>query len=78
MASLFVDQRVRSGMFRGAGVGGGVRYTGHSYGDTANTLSFSVNMRNIANKRLVATCTAVSACFYGQGCSLIMRLEYRR
>lgn len=103
MASLFVDQRVRSGMFRGAGVGGGVRYTGHSYGDTANTLSipgytlfdmflrydfgaahprydglsFSVNMRNIANKRFVATCTAVSACYYGQGRSLTMRLEYR-
>ncbi|GAA4479617.1 TonB-dependent siderophore receptor [Gluconacetobacter asukensis] len=103
MASLFVDQRVRQGMFRGAGVGGGVRYTGHSYGDTANTLSipaytlfdmflrydfgvahprydglsFSVNMRNIANKRFVATCTAVSACYYGQGRSLTMRLEYR-
>lgn len=103
MASLFVDQRIRRGAFRGAGVGGGVRYTGHSYGDTNNTLSipgytvfdmflrydfgqahpqydglsFSANVRNIANKRFVATCTAVSACYYGQGRSLTMRLEYR-
>ena len=103
MASLFVDQRVRHGIFKGAGVGGGVRYTGHSYGDTANTLSipgytvfdmflrydfgeahprynglsFSANVRNIGNKRFVATCTAVSACYYGQGRSLTMRLEYR-
>lgn len=103
MASLFVDQRIRRGTFRGAGVGGGVRYTGHSYGDTNNTLSipgytvfdvflrydfgqahprydglsFSTNVRNIANKRFVATCTAVSACYYGQGRSLTMRLEYR-
>ncbi|CEF56021.1 TonB-dependent siderophore receptor [Acetobacter ghanensis] len=103
MASLFADQRIRSGAFKGTGVGGGVRYTGHSYGDTANTLSipgytlfdmflrydvgeahprynglsFSVNMRNIANKRFVATCTALAACYYGQGRSLTMRLEYK-
>ncbi|WP_395495900.1 TonB-dependent siderophore receptor [Acetobacter sp. KSO5] len=103
MASLFVDKRFRSGVLQGVGAGGGVRYTGHSYGDTANTLSipgytvfdmflrydfgaarprwkgltFSVNMRNIANKRFVATCTAVSACYYGQGRSVIGRLEYR-
>ena len=103
MASLFVDQRIRHGVFKGMGLGGGVRYTGHSYGDTANRLSipgytlfdmflrydvadahpaykglsFSLNMRNIANKRFVATCTAVSACYYGQGRSLTARLEYR-
>ncbi|MCG4252308.1 TonB-dependent siderophore receptor [Acetobacter senegalensis] len=103
MASLFVDQRFRHGFFAGLGVGGGVRYTGHSYGDTNNTLSipgytvfdsflrydfgvahprydhlsFSVNLRNIANKRFVSTCTAVSACYYGQGRSLTARLEYR-
>ena len=103
MASLFIDQRIQHGTFRGMGIGGGVRYTGHSYGNTANTLSipgytlfdmflrydvgkahplydglsFSVNMRNIADKRFVATCTAVSACYYGQGRSLTMRLEYR-
>ncbi|MBS0986588.1 TonB-dependent siderophore receptor [Acetobacter thailandicus] len=103
MASLFVDQRVRHGLLKGTGLGGGVRYTGHSYGDTANKLSipgytlfdmflrydfgeahpryqgltFSLNMRNIANKRFVATCTAVAACYYGQGRSLTARLEYR-
>lgn len=103
MASLFVDQRIRHGLFRGVGIGGGVRYTGHSYGNTTNTLSipsytlfdmflrydvgvahprydglsFSANVRNIADKRYVATCTAVSACYYGQGRSVTMRLEYR-
>ncbi|TWD60670.1 LOW QUALITY PROTEIN: iron complex outermembrane receptor protein [Zymomonas mobilis] len=102
MASLFIDQRIRHGFFTGLGIGGGVRYTGHSYGDTNNTLSIpgytlfdsflrydfanrfprykglslSINMRNIANKRYVATCTAASACYYGQGRSLTLRLGY--
>ncbi|GEB87226.1 ferric siderophore receptor [Zymomonas mobilis subsp. mobilis] len=102
MASLFIDQRIRRGFFTGLGIGGGVRYTGHSYGDTNNTLSIpgytlfdsflrydfanrfprykglslSINMRNIANKRYVATCTAASACYYGQGRSLTLRLGY--
>ncbi|WP_086613081.1 TonB-dependent siderophore receptor [Acetobacter indonesiensis] len=103
MASLFLDQRIRHGALAGMGIGGGVRYTGHSYGDTANTLSipgytlfdvflrydfetahprykglsFSVNARNIADKRFVATCTAVSACYYGQGRSVTARLQYK-
>lgn len=102
MASLFIDQRIRHGFFNGLGLGGGIRYTGHSYGDTNNTLSIpgytlfdsflrydfgnrfsrykglslSLNMRNIANKRYVATCTAASACYYGQGRSLTLRLGY--
>jgi iron complex outermembrane receptor protein len=38
MASLFVDQHFDEGALAGIGVGGGVRYTGVSYGDTANTL----------------------------------------
>ncbi|MFT8736319.1 MAG: TonB-dependent siderophore receptor [Zymomonas mobilis] len=102
MASLFVDQRIRHGFLSGLGLGGGVRYTGHSYGDTNNTLSIpgytlfdsflrydfanrfprykglslSLNMRNIANKRFVSTCTAASACYYGQGRSLTLRLGY--
>ncbi|ANQ41607.1 TonB-dependent receptor [Gluconobacter oxydans] len=103
MASLFVDQRIQHGALAGLGMGGGVRYTGASFGDTANKLripdytlfdlflrydfalahprykglSFSFNARNIANKRFVATCTAVSACYYGQGRNLTARLEYR-
>lgn len=103
MSSLFVDHRIDEGRLAGAGLGGGVRYIGHSYGDTANALSIpgytlfdmflrydfgvahphyqglslSVNMRNVADKRFVATCTAVSACYYGEGRSLISRLEYR-
>jgi iron complex outermembrane receptor protein len=39
MASLFVDYRVRSGPLEGLGIGGGVRYTGESYGNVANTLA---------------------------------------
>ena len=87
----------------GTGFGGGVRYTGKSFGDTANSLAIpdytlfdlfvrydlgrslpalegatlSLNARNIADKRYVATCTAVSACYYGQGRSLTARLQFR-
>lgn len=103
MASLFVNQKLERGALAGLGFGGGVRYTGTSYGDTANTLkipsftlfdvflrydlghispmleraSVSLNGRNIANKRFVATCTAVSACYYGQGRTLTARLQVR-
>ncbi|HTU13437.1 MAG TPA: TonB-dependent siderophore receptor, partial [Allosphingosinicella sp.] len=37
-ASLFVDYRLLNGPLEGIGLGGGVRYTGDSFGDTANTL----------------------------------------
>lgn len=103
LASLFVDQRIQSGGLAGLGFGGGVRYTGKSWGETNNTLripdytlfdlfvrydlgvanpelsgvTMSVNARNIADKRYVATCTATSACYYGQGRSVIARLQYR-
>ncbi len=103
MASLFLNQRIESGALAGLNFGGGVRYTGESFGDTNNVLaipdytlfdamvrydfgpsnpgleglSASVNMRNIADKRFVATCTATSACYYGQGRSLTARLQYR-
>ena len=36
LASFFVDQRIESGPFAGAGFGGGIRYTGESYGDSNN------------------------------------------
>ncbi|RYE70322.1 MAG: TonB-dependent siderophore receptor [Rhizobiaceae bacterium] len=103
LASLFVDQRISSGALAGLGFGGGVRYTGKSFGDTANTLAIpdytlfdlfvrydfgvanekldglvlSVNARNIADKRYVATCTATSACYYGQGRNVTARLQFR-
>lgn len=103
MASLFLNQSIRTGSLAGLGFGGGVRYTGESYGETANSLaipdytlfdlflrydlgqavasmdglSFSVNARNIADKRYAATCTAVSACYYGQGRSVTARIQYR-
>lgn len=37
----------------------------------------SINARNIADKRYVATCTATSACYYGQGRSVTARLQFR-
>ncbi|WP_243450871.1 TonB-dependent siderophore receptor [Sphingosinicella sp. CPCC 101087] len=103
LASLFLDHRFRSGPLTGLGLGGGVRYTGETFGDTANTLAIpdyalfdlfvryelgavlpglegitaSVNARNIADKRFVATCTATSACYYGQGRSVTARLQFR-
>lgn len=103
LSSLFIDQRIRSGALAGFGLGGGVRYTGKTFGDTANLLaipdytlfdlfvrydfgvandrlpglSASINARNIANKRFVATCTATSACYYGQGRSVTARLQFR-
>ncbi|EMD83304.1 TonB-dependent siderophore receptor [Pacificimonas flava] len=36
LASLFVNQRIDGGALAGLGFGGGVRYTGRSYGDTNN------------------------------------------
>lgn len=36
LGSLFVDQRILGGPAAGLGFGGGVRYTGESYGDAAN------------------------------------------
>jgi iron complex outermembrane receptor protein len=102
LASLFLDQRVTGGALAGLGFGGGVRYTGTSFGDTANTLvipdytlfdlfvrydlgealglrgtTLSLNGRNISDKRFVATCTATSACYYGQGRSVTARLQVR-
>jgi len=102
MASLFLNQTISGGSLAGVGFGGGVRYTGKRYGDTANSLripdyslfdlfirydlgkasdalegmSFSINARNIADKRYVATCSGVAACYYGQGRSLTARLQF--
>ncbi len=102
MASLFLNHTISGGSLAGLGFGGGVRYTGKSYGDTANSLripdyslfdlfirydlgkasdalegmTFSINGRNIADKRYVATCSGVAACYYGQGRSLTARLQF--
>ncbi len=101
-ASLFIDYRLRHGPLEGLGLGGGVRYTGDSYGNIANSLeipsytvfdtflrydvpdgspldrlSFSLNARNLFNKQFVATCTAVSACYYGAGRAVTARVQYR-
>lgn len=103
LASLFIDQRIKSGSLAGLGFGGGVRYTGRTYGDALNTLtipdytlfdlflrydfgvanqkleglSASINARNIADKRYVATCGSTASCFYGQGRSVTARLQFR-
>ncbi|GIK48263.1 MAG: TonB-dependent siderophore receptor [Hyphomonadaceae bacterium] len=39
MASLFLDYRFDAGPLNGLGVGGGVRYTGESYGNVTNTIA---------------------------------------
>lgn len=97
MASLFLAERIQAGPLAGLGFGGGVRHTGKSFGNTANTLSIpdytlfdafirydlddratlSVNGRNIADKRYVATCTGAAACYYGQGRSVTARLQFK-
>ncbi|MBT0668506.1 TonB-dependent siderophore receptor [Novosphingobium profundi] len=97
MASLFVNHTFRGGALEGLSLGGGVRYTGVSYGTTTNVLEIpdytlydafvrydfgngvraSINGRNIADKRYVATCTAASACYYGQGRSVTARVDFR-
>ena len=38
LASFFVDQRIESGPLSGAAFGGGVRYTGESFGDSGNAI----------------------------------------
>jgi iron complex outermembrane receptor protein len=40
-------------------------------------LTASINARNVGDKQFVATCTAISACYYGQGRSVTARLQYR-
>jgi len=97
LASLFVNHRIATGDDSALSLGGGVRYTGKSFGDLNNALAIpdytlfdvfaryefasgitaSVNARNIANKRYVATCTATAACYYGQGRSVTARLDFR-
>jgi iron complex outermembrane receptor protein len=99
-ASLFADYRIKAGPLDGFGFGGGVRYTGDSWGLVSNDplfaipsytlfdaflrydvpdsgLSLAVNVRNLADKRYVATCTATQACYYGQGRTATARLQYR-
>lgn len=98
MGSLFADYRfAEGGALGGVGLGGGVRYVGVSYGDTANAyrvpgytlydlflrkafasgIILSVNARNLTNRRYVALCSSASACFYGSGRTLNLRLQYR-
>lgn len=99
-ASAFADYRIKSGPLNGLGFGGGVRYTGDSWGLVSNDplfaipsftlfdaflrydvpdsgLSLAVNVRNLADKRYVSTCTAAQACYYGQGRTATARLQYR-
>ncbi|MBW4329266.1 TonB-dependent siderophore receptor [Stakelama sp. CBK3Z-3] len=103
LASAFVSHSVENGALAGLGFGGGVRYTGNSFGTTDNRLaipdytlfdlflrydlgkadpamqglSLSINGRNIADKRFVATCTFESACYYGQGRSVTARIQFK-
>ncbi|MFN3401913.1 MAG: hypothetical protein ACK4Z4_16355, partial [Ferrovibrio sp.] len=53
-----------------------IRYDLGKASDALEGMTFSINGRNIADKRYVATCSAVSACYYGQGRSLTARLQF--
>ncbi len=98
-ASGFASYEFKTGALEGFGFGGGMRYTGQSFGDNLNTfdvpdyllfdamlrydfagsldgLNLSVNARNLADKRYVATCTAVSGCYYGTGRTVSARLAF--
>jgi len=99
-ASLFADYRVKQGTLTGLGFGGGLRYTGDSWGNIGNDpafaipsytlfdafvrydvpdsgLSLSINAKNLADKRYVATCHTAQSCYYGQGRTATARLQYR-
>lgn len=102
MASLFLDYRFAAGALDGLDIGGGARYVGESFGDTANTLAIpsytvfdllaryelgalsadldrwtvTMNARNLANRRYVATCGSVAACYYGSGRTVSLRVQY--
>lgn len=54
-----------------------VRYDFGQANPRLEGLTASINARNIADKRYVATCTATAACYYGQGRSVTARLQYR-
>ncbi len=54
-----------------------VRYDLGKLAPALEGASISLNGRNIANKRYVATCIAVSACYYGEGRTLTARLQFR-
>jgi iron complex outermembrane receptor protein len=54
-----------------------VRYDFGLANEKLSGLNVSLNARNIGDKRYVATCTATSACYYGQGRSVTARLQFR-
>jgi iron complex outermembrane receptor protein len=54
-----------------------LRYDLGKLGPALEGASFSLNARNIANKRYVATCIALSACYYGEGRTVTARLQFR-
>ena len=43
----------------------------------ASGIILSVNARNLTNHRYVALCSSPSACYYGSGRTLNLRLQYR-
>ncbi|TNE62609.1 MAG: TonB-dependent siderophore receptor [Alphaproteobacteria bacterium] len=53
-----------------------VRYDFGADNERLEGLVLSVNLRNLANERYVATCTSVASCFYGSGRTMNVRLQY--
>lgn len=54
-----------------------VRYDFGANNPALRGLTASINGRNIADKRFVASCTSAVACAYGQGRSVTARLDFR-
>ncbi|MBD1227996.1 TonB-dependent siderophore receptor [Xenorhabdus griffiniae] len=87
---------------KGFTLGAGIRYTGSTSGDYAETFhvkpytlydlmakydlgeaspqlkgaNVQLNVNNLTNKRYVASCSNVEACFYGSGRSIVATVEY--
>ncbi|MET4319570.1 TonB-dependent siderophore receptor [Bradyrhizobium sp. RT6a] len=96
LVSGWADYTFKDGPFAGFGFGGGVRYIGSSWADTANTLEVpavvlgdlalhyewqnwrtALNVVNLTDKIYVASCAAVSSCFYGDRRRVTASVSYK-
>lgn len=97
LASVWTDYTFRDGPLAGFGLGGGVRYIGSSFADTANTKAVpsvvlgdlalhyewdknwraALNVVNVTDEIYVASCSTVSACYYGDRRRFTASLGYK-
>ena len=95
-ASLWADYTLQSGVVKGFGFNGGVRYLGSQDGDASNSFQIpattlfdagihyeidgyllGLNATNLADERWVSTCSGSTACYYGQGRTILATVKYR-